>query len=104
MTRKPGGLPPMNKLVESRVDRLLSEARQMHAQDGKLAVRYVELALALASRHRFRLGNARRHLYCAKCHVPWIAGRTVMVRLMARERMSRYTCACGHSRKFSYSK
>ncbi|MDE1798248.1 MAG: hypothetical protein KGH63_02490 [Candidatus Micrarchaeota archaeon] len=96
-------LPPLPQLVRERADYLLALAAATVQTDEKRAIRYVDLAVRLASRHRLPLGRARKRLFCANCHRPWVAGYNLRIRLRPRTRRAEYTCSCGKSRFFAYS-
>lgn len=96
-------LAPLPQLVSARVDRLLALAALLVKTDEKRAIRYVSLAIRLASRHRLPLGRARKRLFCEGCRRPWVPGYNLSVRLQSRTKRAEYKCVCGQSRFFVYS-
>ncbi len=64
----------------------------------ELASRYVALARKIGMRYNVRLLPEYRELYCRRCSVFWIEGRTVRTRLRGGRRVR--TClACGRPRR-----
>jgi ribonuclease P protein subunit RPR2 len=64
----------------------------------RLADRYVGLARRVGMRYNVRLLPEYRELYCRRCSVFWVPGRTVRLRLRRGRRVA--TClACGHTRR-----
>jgi ribonuclease P protein subunit RPR2 len=71
------------------------EAGRSHPE---LASRYVALARKIGMRYNVRLLPEYRELYCRKCSVFWVEGRTVRTRLRGGRRVR--TClACGRPRR-----
>ena len=105
MAKPSSHLDPLPVIAKRRIDTLLALAQEeVRANpDGPLAKRYVHLARAIATRHRIPLGRGRKHLFCKKCDLPWIAGKNVQVRLERKTRRAIYSCACGAKKGFAYS-
>lgn len=96
---------PLSLIAAQRVERLLTLARLSVRTDEKQAIRYVQLARKLAARHRLALGKGRKHLFCPKCSLPWVAGYNLKVRLQSKTKRAEYVCGgCGAKRFFPYSK
>ncbi|MEM0475740.1 MAG: hypothetical protein QW343_03020 [Candidatus Norongarragalinales archaeon] len=95
----------LSEIARGRCEKLLRLAAAVLDEDEKLAKRYVALARKIAARHRIPLGNKA---FCKKCGLPWIAGRTVKVRLgrrcAGRGKTVLYTCVCKNTRRFPYSR
>jgi ribonuclease P protein subunit RPR2 len=85
-------------IARQRIQTLLELARQKWPSDKALSRRYVSLAKKIAMRHRVKLGN---RLFCKKCGVVFVPGRTVRVRKSAKQKAVLYICQeCGAARKF----
>jgi len=104
MTKNTSQIDAPVVIAKRRIDTLLKLAQEEVHTDEKLAKRYVHLARSIASRHRIPLGRERKHLFCKKCNMPWVAGRNVHVKLEQKTRRAIYTCACGEKKGFAYQK
>ncbi len=88
-----------DEIARGRVKRLLELATEKYGEDPGLATRYVARARKIAQKHRFPISSK---LYCRKCGVPRIPGRTVRVRVKSQTLL--YTClSCNNVKKYSYS-
>jgi len=105
MAKTSSHLDPLPVIARRRIDTLFALAKEeVRANpNGLLAKRYVRLARAIATRHRIPLGNARKHLFCKECDMPWIVGKNVKVRLDPKTRRAIYACQCGAKKGFPYS-
>ncbi|VVB57116.1 Ribonuclease P protein component 4 [uncultured archaeon] len=104
MAKPKTNLDPLPIIAKRRIDTLLVFAKHEVREHPDLAKRYVQLARAIATRHRVPLGRERKHLFCKECNAPWVVGYNVKVRLDRTSRRAIYTCACGAKKGFAYSK
>lgn len=104
MAKPRTNLDPLPVIAKRRIDTLLAFAKQEVRAHPDLAKRYVQLARAIATRHRVPLGKERKHLFCKECNLPWVVGYNVKVRLEAKTRRSIYSCKCGAKKVFAYAK
>jgi len=96
---KRGNQPGSDEIARGRVERLLELAVETYGRDPELAGKYVARARKIAQKHRFSISSK---LYCKKCGVPRIPGRTVRVRIKSQTLL--YTClSCNNVKKYSYS-
>jgi len=93
---------PLDAIANTRIDSLLLSAKKECASNPARAKRYVQIARALAARHRIPLGLARKKLFCQKCLMPYVHGKGVKVRLRKNKKIE-YLCSCGAKKYFLYS-
>ncbi|MCI4330414.1 MAG: hypothetical protein L3K19_01010 [Thermoplasmata archaeon] len=89
----------MVRTAQERISDLfaLAEQEAVRGHHG-LADRYVGLARRIGMRYNVRLPMEYRELYCRRCSVHWVEGRTVRTRLRSRRRVR--TCLqCGWVRR-----
>jgi ribonuclease P protein subunit RPR2 len=85
----------MTRIAGERIHRLfaLAEAEARRRASG-LPNRYVALARRIGTRYNVRVPAEYRELYCRRCSIYWVEGRTVRTRLRAGRR-SRTCLGCG---------
>jgi len=89
----------MVRIAHERIDELFAlAAREAGGPDPRLADRYVTLARKVGTRYNVRLRPEYRELYCRRCSVYWVEGRTVRTRI-ASGRRSRTCLSCGEVRR-----
>lgn len=92
----------VEQVAWERCKKLFEMARDELECNPERSKRYVLLARKVAMRHRLSLGSKE---YCKKCGVVWIAGKTLKVRTISKQKTVLYACLqCGSSRKFGYSR
>jgi len=104
MAKFKSSLDPLPVIANRRINTLLAFAKHEVREHPDLAKRYVQLARAIATRHRVPLGKERKHLFCKECDLPWVVGYNVKVRLESKTRRAVYVCKCGAKKAFAYSK
>jgi len=89
----------MVRVARERISALFALAeREASSGHGELADRYVTIARRVGTRYNVRLLPEYRELYCRRCSVFWVEGRTVRTRLRAGRRVR--TCLrCGGERR-----
>jgi ribonuclease P protein subunit RPR2 len=89
----------MIRVAHERIGALFSLAEaEARRGPGKLPDRYVRLARKIGMRYNLRLATEFRELYCRRCSVYWVEGRTVRTRFRSGRRVR--TClACGSIRR-----
>jgi len=89
----------MVRIAHDRIDELFAlAAREAGGPDPRLADRYVTLARKVGTRYNVRLRPEYRELYCRRCSIYWVEGRTVRTRISAGRR-SRTCLSCGGVRR-----
>lgn len=102
MAKPQAAIDPANAIAARRIDFLLEFAKEQVREHEALAKRYVKLARAIALRHKIPLGRKRKHMFCKKCNMPWIAGYNLKVRLEPKTKRAIYICKCGAKKAFPY--
>ena len=89
--------PQVKEIAEERIDMLVANA--LHEQDKYLAAKKACRAKKIAMRFRIRLPYRIRQLYCKKCKIFIVPGRSARIRVgRAKTRAVRITCLkCGHT-------
>jgi len=90
-------------IARQRIYLLLSLAEEEIRRDEKLARRYVELALRIASKARIRLPRRVRRRICRKCFTLLVPGLTARIRVKRGCGGTRIvvTCLrCGYIRRY----
>jgi len=89
----------MVRIAHDRIDELFAlAAREAAGPDPRLADRYVTLARKVGTRYNVRLRPEYRELYCRRCSIYWVEGRTVRTRISGGRR-SRTCLSCGRVRR-----
>ena len=85
------------EIARERIDILVKSA--LEEKDEALAARQARQAKKIAMRFRVRLPYEARQLFCKKCKVFIVPGRSARVRIgRAKTRAVRITCLrCGHT-------
>jgi len=93
------------KLIKSSVRQsiaeLLSEANlAWNAGKKERSQRYAKMSMDLVKKHKVRLTDEQKRMFCRKCFSWWVPGDTVKLIFDKRHNVIRMKCAkCGYTRR-----
>jgi len=81
------------------IDSLFKQAEKCHAENIKLANRYMKMALDIRNKFKITLTREQKMSFCKKCHSFLKPGKSCIVR--TKNKMVLYHCKeCGNIRRF----
>jgi len=95
--RRNNGVEPIRVIVNRRIDILLSKACEVVSEREADSKRYVKLSCKLSMRHRIAMGATRKKMFCKKCFLPLVLGKTVKIEKNGE--WENYICRCGEVKK-----
>ena len=90
------------KIASERIKELL-QISEIYKDDEILSINSIKTAVAISKRHKIRIPQNYKRMFCKKCYIPYIPNRTVRIRT-GRGKVT-FTCLkCGHIKRIPYTK
>ncbi len=87
--------------VRQSIAKLMDEAQDAWAAGRpERARRYAQMSMDLVRKHKVRLSEDQKRMFCRKCFTWWVPGDTVKLAFDKRHNVIRMKCAnCGYTRR-----